>query len=285
MIPARRARRPALLLLAALLITGCRSAPPPPPAPPPLGPVPAFDDIELVARLRAHYESLRTFEGFASIHSDGLGKLTDYKGILLYRNPDRFRLRSIHPLPTIVLFDFRKQGRSWTLEIPGEEKVHVGVDPEGDVPETAEAGSIDPIWLGRMFTWTSVPEAAWVPTVERDPSGRPLTIVFRSGDRVVRRTGVGFDGEAVRPILEELVDSKGKPQLRVHLGDYRVTNGVGFPWSVLIEGPESKPFRITCVFGRLKINQPLAPEAFDAPPATGGVPGETDPNGSPSTAH
>ncbi|TKJ36094.1 hypothetical protein CEE39_00160 [bacterium (candidate division B38) B3_B38] len=201
------------------------------------------------------------------------GKYDNCNGQLLIERPHKIRLTGYRSLmPTIFLMV--ADADNYWVYIPSKKKAYQGLTAENNMlSRKGEEASIEDIkpheilaalMLDDKITPSQSKRKAYLDIL---PNMYIINIVERKGEGLlypVRRIWV--EREELTVVRHELFDSQGRLRSEVYFRNHRPAGEATFPWLVLIKRPwEGMSIRL--VFKKIKLNQPLNPEAFRFQPS------------------
>jgi len=200
------------------------------------------------------------------------GKYDNCNGQLMIESPDKIRLTGYRALiPTIFLMV--ADADNYWVYIPSKKKAYQGLTAENGVPpQKEEEVSIEDIKPHEILAALMLDNKIIPSQYEREayldilPNMYIINIVEIKGNGLlypVRRIWV--EREGLRVVSHQLFDSEGRLRSEVYFRNHRQIEDATFPWLVVIKRPwEGMSIRLT--FQKIKINQPLNPNAFHFQP-------------------
>jgi len=203
------------------------------------------------------------------------GKYDNCNGQLMIERPHKIRLNGYRSLmPTLFLMV--ADAVNYWVYIPSKKKVYQGLPAENSMslPEGEEASIEDikphEILAALMLDDKIIPSQGEMKAyLDILPNMYIINIVKIKGDALlypVRRIWV--EREKLMVVMHQLFDSEGRLRSEVYFRNHRPVEDTILPWLVVIKRPwEGMSIRL--VFKKIKLNQPLNPEAFRFQPSEG----------------
>lgn len=201
------------------------------------------------------------------------GKYDSCNGQLLIERPHKIRLTGYRSLMPTFFLMVADTDNYWVY-IPSKKKVYQGLTAKNNMPpykdEEVSIKDIKPheilaaLMLDDKISPSQSERKAYLDIL---PNIYIINIVETKGDNLlypVRRIWV--EREKLTVVRHELFDSQGRLRSEVYFSNHRPAGETTFPGLVLIKRPwEGMSIRL--VFNKIKLNQPLNPEAFRFQPS------------------
>lgn len=196
------------------------------------------------------------------------GKYDNCNGQLLIERPHKIRLtgyRSLMPTMFLMVAD----AENYWVYIPSKKRAYQGLTAEnGALTSKAEEVSIKDIKPHEILAALMLDDKIKLSQGEKKayldilPNMYIINIVDTKGDGFlspVRR--VWIEREELKIVSHQIFDSQGRLRSEVYFRNHRLVGDANFPWLVVIKRPwEGMSIRL--MFKKIKINQPLNPNAF-----------------------
>jgi outer membrane lipoprotein-sorting protein len=274
-----RCRHGLFLLLAVLPLTGClfRSRKVEQPVAAQLKAATAQELIDYVNAQASRIQSMQaTVDIATSIGGEKKGKVTDYqpiRGYVLARKPAMLRMIGLMPIVRNRAFDMVSDGREFKLWIPPKNRFVVGRNDVETPSAKQPLENVRPQHIYDALLLRHIEPQTEIAVMENeigsitDSKGRKvrradyILDVIRTGEHPFLSRKIIFSRTDLLPHRQLLYDAEGNVVTSAIYGDYRVDNGVDFPWKIEIARPQEE-YDITLTMVKLDLNQPLPYDKF-----------------------
>ncbi len=238
---------------------------------------------QLVKAVNELYEATQslsaTVDFQASVGGVRKGKVTDYtsfSGYILLSKPERLRVLGLVPVLHTRAFDLASDGESFKLLIPRQNKAIMGttaVTKMSDNPlenlrpnvfsDSLLIPAIGPADLVTLTTSVTTTQDAKAHQLLARPEYE-LTVVRRreNSQQLITERVIHFSRVDLRPVEEDIYDSKGEIQTQAIYGPYQTYGDRSYPGSITIRRPLEE-YQIVVTVQKMIVNQKLADDQFE----------------------
>ena len=181
--------------------------------------------------------------------------LRSAEGVLLVKNPDRFRLRLLSPFGFTV-FDYVSHGTHGRMELPLEGKQLVD-------DEIGAQSPFSPVDFRQAFLRG---EAAFPGRCTPEATGAEVVVDCRN-ERGGRLREIRI-AETTATVTRETSFDNEQPRAILQFDDYRVVDGLPVPFAIALQSPE-RNLTVQIVLRTYEINPVLADALFEPAAAAG----------------
>jgi hypothetical protein len=220
---------------------------------------------ELIARLHQVSDLLQSFNLRADMSpSVGAlygGELTDYatiRALILFRRPNDIRVIGLDPVVhSKTIFDMVSTGASFRVSIPTKNAFYIG---ENNAPPNSK-NKLENLRPAAFLTALiiSPPDASDLTLIEDDTDESKALYILEmireeQGQlRLVR--SIFFDRYTLQIVQQKTFDAQGGIVSETRYSDWKDTDGVPFPWTIVIRRPKDG-YEVTMTLVSQKINPP-----------------------------
>jgi outer membrane lipoprotein-sorting protein len=274
-----RCRHALFLLLAVMPLTGClfRSRKVEQPVAAQLKAATAQELIDYVNAQASRIQSMQaTVDIATSVGGEQKGTVTDYqpiRGYVLARKPEMLRMIGLMPIVRNRAFDMVSDGHEFKLWIPPKNRFVVGRNDVETHSVTQPLENLRPQHIYDALLLRHIEPQTEIAVMENeigstiDNKGHKvrradyIVDVIRTGEHPFLSRKIVFSRADLLPHRQLLYDEEGDVVTSAIYGDYRVDNGVDFPWKIEITRPQEE-YDITLTMVKLDLNQPLPDDKF-----------------------
>lgn len=245
------------------------------------GPVKSATQQELIDYVNSQAAKIQTMQAAADIDTNvgGVkkGKIIEYqqiRGYVLLRQPSMLRMVGLAPLVRNTAFDMVSDGQNFKLWIPSKSRFIVGRNDVVTHNVAQPLENLRPQHIYDALLIRAIDPQNEIAVLESDT--RPvIDAKGHAGQEsdyildVIRKGEHGwslgrkilFSRTDLMPHRQLLYDDNGNVATNAVYEDYRLQDGINFPWQIQIVRPQEE-YDITLTMVRLQLNQPLPDDKF-----------------------
>ena len=239
-----------LFVVLLLPLSGCfvRKRVVPGPAAPTNRPLLSATKEELIQRVHAIFDPIRSFNMRADISpSVGAlygGELTDYatvRGVFLFERPNSIRIAGLDPVVhSALIFDMSSVGREFRVSIPSKDRFIIG---DNDAPPSS-TNKLENLRPTAFLTSLLIqpPDSKSEKTLLEDDTDESksvyiLLIVHEEAGQLRLVRNIYFDRHTLEIVRQKTFTPTGRTVSETKYGDWKTYESISFPSSITIRRP------------------------------------------------
>lgn len=233
-----------------------------------MGPVLTASKDELIQRLHALFDPIRSFEMRAelspSVLNPAKGTATDYATVsayILFRRPDDIRVLGKDPVLGSTIFDMVSTGNQFRVSIPPKKLFIIG-DNNAPPASGNKLENLRPSALLNSLTITPPDPVMDVTLLENDDERALyiLLIIRRDQQKFELDREVYFDGRTLGITRQKTFDPTGKVLSDARYADWKPYDGTSYPTMIDIQRPQDN-YEVQLSVTSLELNSPNVTDA------------------------